>query len=349
MKKIIFLLLTMIPLLAFCQKAKISFGTTSHNFGTISENGGKATVDFEFTNTGDSPLILNNVRAGCGCTTPEWSKQPVAPGASGKVSVSYDPINRPGAFIKSVTVNSNAENAVINLTIRGNVSRKPMSPYDNYKHNIGQVKAVSGNINLGAIRNTSVLERSMEIINSGDQPVSVSVINPNKHITATVTPAVLNKDQKGVIRIVYDAAKKNDWDFVSDQIKLKAGQQEGEILITATINEDFSKYDTGSAPVAEFSEQETKLENLAKNSTQVHEFFIQNNGHSDLIIRKLKPSDENISVSVAKSIIKPGKKAKATVTVKTGDRSGKALKIVRFTLNDPQNPVVIYKTTINVL
>jgi hypothetical protein len=76
MKKLLLLCFTIIPVLAFSQKAKIEFEKTSHNFGKISETGGNAVYDFVFKNTGTVPLILTNVRAGCGCTTPEWDRQP---------------------------------------------------------------------------------------------------------------------------------------------------------------------------------------------------------------------------------------------------------------------------------
>ena len=130
MKKLIFVFAVLIPYFVFGQKAKIEFQETSFNFGSIQEADGKAVHVFHFKNTGDSPLILTNVRAGCGCTTPEWNRQPIAPGESGNIKVSYDPRNRPGSFTKSITVNSNAANSVVSLTIRGNVTRKPASPYD---------------------------------------------------------------------------------------------------------------------------------------------------------------------------------------------------------------------------
>lgn len=107
MKRLILLFAVFIPCLVFGQKAKIEFQETSFNFGTISEAGGKAIHVFNFKNTGNTPLILTNVRAGCGCTTPEWNRQPIAPGESGNIKVSFDPRNRPGSFTKSITVNSN--------------------------------------------------------------------------------------------------------------------------------------------------------------------------------------------------------------------------------------------------
>lgn len=353
MKKLIFLLLAVIPVLAFSQKAKIEFENTSHNFGTISETGGKASYLFIFKNTGATPLILTNVKAGCGCTTPEWSREPIAPGQSGNIKVSYDPRNRPGSFVKSVTVNSNAENSVISLTIRGNVSKKPADPYAAYTYPIGKVKAVASNINLGSIGNMEVIEKNIEIINSDDKPATVTVTSPVKYITATITPPTLAKGQQGTINIRYDAKQKNDWGFVTDKLSVSVNNTEkADIAIVANINEDFSNYKTSgyeNAPIAQFIETEAMLGDIAKNTTVNHEFYIQNNGKSDLIIRKFKTSDNSVAVHMAKSTIKPGKKAKITLNLKTDENPGKKIKLVQFTLNDPQNPVISYKVTGNVL
>ncbi len=74
---------------------------------------------FSFTNTGKVPLILNDVKASCGCTTPEWTKEPVLPGKNGTIRVTFNPKNRPGSFSKTIQVNSNADLPVVTLAIRG--------------------------------------------------------------------------------------------------------------------------------------------------------------------------------------------------------------------------------------
>lgn len=345
MKKLILLLVALLPYIVYGQKAKIEFEETSHNFGTISEGAGKATHEFVFKNTGASPLILTNVRAGCGCTTPEWNRQPIAPGEKGSIKVSFDPRNRPGSFVKSVTVNSNAQNAVLSLTVRGNVTRKPLGPYDAYKFSVGAVKMNANSINLGAIKNTEQIVKSIEIINSDKQPATVSIANTLPYITATVTPATLQKDQKGKIEITYDAQKRNDWDFLSDKIELKVNDKAtGNITIAASISEDFSSYNGNfeKAPVITLSETTADLTELPANSNQTHDFYIQNTGKSDLIIRKIRTSDNNVSVHLAKQTVKPGKKVKATISLQTG-KTGKITKIIQFRSNDPQNPIVTYK------
>lgn len=104
--------------------AKIKFEKVEHNFGTISE-GTQATVTFTFTNEGTEPLVLNSVRASCGCTTPKWTREPVAPGATGEITAIYNSKGRPGNFTKTITVKYNGEAGTEYLTIRGTVQSAP--------------------------------------------------------------------------------------------------------------------------------------------------------------------------------------------------------------------------------
>ncbi|MDD2285714.1 MAG: DUF1573 domain-containing protein [Paludibacter sp.] len=109
----------------FAQTANISFEKKSHDFGKIKEQDGLATVVFSFKNTGDAPLVINRVQASCGCTTPSWTKEPVMPGKTGNITASYNPANRPGTFIKSISVFSNADTQPVLLVIKGDVIPKP--------------------------------------------------------------------------------------------------------------------------------------------------------------------------------------------------------------------------------
>jgi hypothetical protein len=95
----------------------ISFDKLIHDFGTI-EKGGDGTYTFTFTNKGIQPLGLTSVKTSCGCTTPFWPKEPIAPGKTGEIKIKYD-TNRMGAFNKSITVSSNAETVV--LRIKGTI------------------------------------------------------------------------------------------------------------------------------------------------------------------------------------------------------------------------------------
>jgi hypothetical protein len=139
MKKIIlFTLILATSFTLFAQKHKvkplkgrgavIQFTETSHDFGAVDE-GVKATYVFEFINTGDSNLVLNNVQASCGCTVPTWPHQPIKPGQRDKITVVYNSSGRPGEFHKSITVTTNMKlDGVKTLFIQGKVISKPVEP-----------------------------------------------------------------------------------------------------------------------------------------------------------------------------------------------------------------------------
>ena len=101
---------------------KIQFVSLVHDYGTI-EKGADGKCEFTFTNTGNEALILSNVRASCGCTTPSWTQKPVMPGQQGTIDVKYN-TNNVGGFTKSITVTSNAvNNPRVQLKIKGNVKK----------------------------------------------------------------------------------------------------------------------------------------------------------------------------------------------------------------------------------
>jgi hypothetical protein len=92
---------------------------TTFDFGKIPQ-GKPVTHEFKFTNTGKVPLVLSSVNASCGCTTPDWTKEPIGPGKTGTIKATFNAAS-PGAFSKTVTVNANVEGGAVYLTIKGEV------------------------------------------------------------------------------------------------------------------------------------------------------------------------------------------------------------------------------------
>ncbi len=78
--------------------------SSEHDFGKFKEEAGKQTYNFTVMNTGNQPLVIQNIVASCGCTTPEWTKNPIPPKGSGTITAIYDPANRPGVFNKTLSV-----------------------------------------------------------------------------------------------------------------------------------------------------------------------------------------------------------------------------------------------------
>jgi len=109
---------TIVPAGAF---PKFSFDQEEHNFGQI-RDGDIVSHTFRFTNSGEAPLIISKATAACGCTVPQWPKQPIPVGGSGEIKVQFDSSNKPGMQNKVVTITANTESKVKKLLIRAQVN-----------------------------------------------------------------------------------------------------------------------------------------------------------------------------------------------------------------------------------
>ena len=101
----------------------MKFEFDSHDFGKIKE-GDKVTYDFKFTNTGKSPLIITNAVASCGCTVPEWPKEPLQPGSNGIIKVTFNSAGKSGLQDKQITVTANTNPAQNVVHLIGEVLTK---------------------------------------------------------------------------------------------------------------------------------------------------------------------------------------------------------------------------------
>ena len=113
--------------------AEISFEKEVHDYGVMEQNG-NGQCEFVFTNTGTEPLLITNARGSCGCTVPEWPREPIAPGASSAIKVKYD-TKRIGLINKFVTITSNGETSTKIIRIKGEVKAPaagatPIKPVD---------------------------------------------------------------------------------------------------------------------------------------------------------------------------------------------------------------------------
>ena len=119
----------LISLIAFCffqcnsvtenKTAQIKFEATEYDFGELELNA-DGNCSFDFSNSGETPLVIQNVKTSCGCTVPQWPKKPIKPGKSGTVEIIYD-TSHPGMFSKTVTVFYNGQDSPLSLTIKGSV------------------------------------------------------------------------------------------------------------------------------------------------------------------------------------------------------------------------------------
>lgn len=130
MKKIVFILFALVLSTGFiiaqdAKKApKVEFKNDKHDFGKVAESAKSVSFDFTFKNIGSAPLLIQRVQTTCGCTSPEYTNEPVLPGKEGKIKITYSTVGRIGTFDKDITVFTNVSDTIYRLSIKGEVLRK---------------------------------------------------------------------------------------------------------------------------------------------------------------------------------------------------------------------------------
>ncbi len=358
MKKITFGLITffcLVSLKAQHSKPNFSFDNTIHDFGNVKEEKGPISHEFSFTNTGGQPLVIHNVRASCGCTEPEWSKQPIPPGGKGFVKATYNPQNRPGNFNKTITITANTETPNTVLRITGNVTPKPKTVEDNFPREMGDIRLTSSHISFTAIDPKGSKTEEIRFLNSSDKEVKVEFDRVPEHLTIKATPEIVKPGAEGVITATYNAAKKNDWGFVYDQIFLTLNGEKNyknRISINANIQEDFNKWSSEKKANAAKITVDNKIFDfgtIQQGESTEHTFVISNVGKSDLIIRKVKASCGCTAVKPEKEVIAPGEKTSIKATFNSRGKSGRQNKSITVITNDPlaSNVLLRIQGTVN--
>jgi hypothetical protein len=335
-------------------QAKIVFTKLEHDFGTFKEEDGLQTYAFDFVNQGNAPLILNNVHASCGCTTPEWTQKPVAPGGKGYIKVSYNPQGRPGPFHKTITVSTNGENPQTILRIEGVVEPRPKTLAELYPRQIGPVRARSNHVNFGIVRQNQVLTDTLEIVNDSGAPVHLAFRTTPANLKVHVEPSDLQSQEKGNIIITYDAGKVNSYGFVIHRIYMDVDSRSdygNSIGVTATIEEDFSLLtpaELASAPVVSFNTMSHDFGNIKAGDRVEYTFVIQNKGKRDLIVRDVKTSCGCTVVTPAKKVIRANESVPMKVVFDSKGKRGRQNKAITVITNDPKQPTSILRVSTNV-
>ena len=126
MKKLLmitFLLMATFTMATAQKQAQIKCDKLTHDFGTFSESSPVVECTFTFKNVGEAPLIINQAVASCGCTVPSYTKEPIAPGATGAIKVTYNGKGKfPGHFKKTITIRTNGATELTRLYVEGNMT-----------------------------------------------------------------------------------------------------------------------------------------------------------------------------------------------------------------------------------
>lgn len=338
---------TAVKLYAQTSKPVLQFASKTHNFGTFKEEDGKQTHSFEFVNESKQPIIIKQVRTSCGCTTPSWTRKPVAPGEKGYIKASFDPKNRPGPFNKSITVTANTSPSTTILRIKGIVTKRRKTIAELYPGNINGLRMRNSHLAFTKLKNTEVKEIALDVYNERNETISISLKKGHPpHFQIKMVPEKLAPKQKGKIVATYDGSKKNDWGNVTEQVEfLINGKSESKqrVTISAHIVEDFghlTETEKQNAPKIEFSERVFDFGELTHGKKVEHVFVLKNTGKSDLIIRKIKATCGCTAITSKTKLVKAGKETEIKVSFDSKGKRGRQNKTITVITNDPEQTSV---------
>lgn len=337
------------------QTKKVVFREETFDFGTIIDENGPVQHEFVFTNTADRPVTILSVRASCGCTTPGWSKDPVAPGQTGFVKASYNPAGRPGHFNKSLTIVTDIDPHPIVLYVKGHVVSGEVSVSNEYPIANGSLRFKGTSFNMGKVFiKDEFATKEFVVYNDGKQPVTFTgkVVSPS-YIRVFTEPTVLQPGRAGIVRVGYNGQQKNMYGFQSDNIELHTDDEVNPLktfTVYATLEDYFppmTAEEMAKAPALVLESRQFDFGNI--NGSATREVTITNSGRNTLQIRAVQPNCTCISAELSAHAIKAGQSATLRVQFDPQDRKGTQQKAVYVYSNDPRNPVqrLIFSAYVN--
>ncbi|MGF1585024.1 MAG: DUF1573 domain-containing protein [Bacteroidales bacterium] len=331
--------------------SKIGFEADQFNFGKILESDGKVQHDFVFTNKGQDPLIITNVKPSGGVSVLQWTRSPVIKGEAGTITVEFNPVNMPGRFNRSITVYSNGTPSTVVLRLLGEVIPREKTPMELYPQEIGSLRLRSNHISFGHLPPGSKGTDTLKVINLSEENLDLTFTGIPRHITIAAIPGNLKPGEEGIFIATYDASEIADWGTITHNFRvLVNGVSHGRniIYLSANIQEDFtlmSDEERKQAASIDFDNRVFDFGKLTHGETIEHDFVFTNNGLSDLVIRRVRSGCGCTAIEPQKTLLAPGESSSIRAVFSSKGFRGRQNKGITVITNDPANPNIVLRIT----
>ncbi len=316
-----------------------------HDFGEVLEQQGHADNEFMFTNNSGRSVKIISVQASCGCTTPGWTKEPVAPGKTGFIKASFDPKGRPGYFNKTLTVVTDLSGSPITLQIKGTVVDQLTVKEESLAATNGNLKLKNSSFNLGKVFvNKENAPMEFAVVNEGKENIDFTEVVAPAYIQV-VTPKSLKAGERGIIKIKYDPKAKKQYGFQVDNIEVKTTDLANPVKsfpIYATIEDFFPALpaaELAKAPSLVIERYDINFYKVKKGVVIDNPISFQNKGKKNLELRYIQSNCSCVVAGFDKAVIKPGETGTISIKFMTEGRTGSQNKAITVYSNDPRNPV----------
>lgn len=338
MKGILFVIFLFSCSVSFSQ-AVINFSEKAHDFGKIKEINGAVSYDFEFVNTGSAPILIKNVESSCGCTSPQWSKQPVLPGKKGFVKATFDPKDRPGFFDKTITVYSNARTPVVELKIKGIVEGRARTVLDDYPYELPSgLRLPQENISLLKVRKGESKTMQIGVFNNSGKEAVVTFQGLPAYMQMKVEPQKIGNRGKGMITATYHTAQQGEFGLNEEEVVMLVNGKKYALPVTIYVEEDLSHTDPAKAPAIDADKKYYNFEKTTSGQPVSFTYRVKNTGNAPMQIHRVYTNDKRVEVEAVKKQLQPGESVPVTVKTKSGAGTGKLTCLISVITNCPVTP-----------
>lgn len=307
-------------------ETSLKFERESWNFGDIQEDGGVVEHTFKFINTTATPIVILDVSASCGCTSPHFSRKPIMPNANGEIRVEFDPMNRPGRFSKGVVIALSTKER-ITLTIEGNVLPRQRTLEESYPFDVGEGVRLSSNFHaFSYLGRGEEVEESIVVYNTSDKDVTFR-LRPNKtsNMMHVKSPPLIKAKGLASITLTYKIPENsNYYGTLDDVYKIVVNGKESKVLLSAhaiAVDKFDPSVDDTTIPSCELSKKIIKFGDV-KQGVKVENRSVEivNNSETDLLIRAVEWKSSSLRCSLrAGDKVAAGESCIITLTLDTSD------------------------------
>lgn len=317
------------------------------DLGTILEEQGLQTAEFEFTYTQDSLFFIENVMAECGCTSVEYTRDTLTKGLSGKVILSLDPTSSAGFFSKLVVVKGNNGLVQDSLYLEGISIPYPSDLDRAYPVKIGGLGFRLKKVNMGDVFDNVPKVKYLEFFNFGEESLNQEKLKSNApdFIQLEQVQKLVRSQERGLIKVTYDSKKKGDLGFFEDQVSLGWGGtsvSEVPLEVMADLFEYYPpipKEELNNVAQLLIQQKVIDLREISSRSVVRRSVTLSNPGKKDLEIKKLQGNCDCLTVEVPKTTLAPGESMEMSLVFDPTGRKGIDQRNIYIFSNDPVNPV----------
>lgn len=307
------------------------------------------TAEFQLQNSGAQPLVIRDVRTSCGCTTVDYPKAPIAAGQKFIVRATYD-AKQMGRFDKQVGIYANGVAEPMMLSVRGQVVAELADFNGEYTHSMGDLLVDVNDIEFDNVNRGDRPVQKIHVRNVGSDVAQPVVMHLPDYLRAEVSPSRIAPGHSGTVTLMLNSQRIRDLGLTQTSVYLGSflGDKvspEKEISVSTVLLPGFehmTEAQRAKAPKMRLSAGSLELGRWEGKAKKRGEIEITNEGRSTLNIRSLQMFTTGLEVSLNKTDIAPGEKAKLKVTaIAKGLRAARSKPRVLIITNDPENTKVV--------